>query len=332
MKNFIISMSIICVALSAASQEPGNLVHDGIKYKWNERTYDVTVDQIISSPATTSKLIIPPCIEVSMSHPLGGIEGTFTVSGIEPKAFSNINVDSIYLPPTIRELTPGALADCNARYISLPSRLMTIQQNAVTGLQHLDSLIIPEGVKIISPNAIIMSEQTGGSMCTYLELPSTLTYIGNWGLSGFKNLKKLRIRATTPPEATEESFGHAFYQALPIDGDVLMAIRGDLEVPQGSLDAYRNHPGWGAAFDNITEYSTAGIDTPVATPGNAGFQATSSRGCITVKTTAATNMTITTADGITVFSERVDGNRSLRMPSGVYIVSAPGRSVKLAVQ
>lgn len=332
MKNLIIFIALGCGALSVASQETGNLVHDGIKYKWNGRTYDVTVEQIINIPATTSKLIIPPHIEATMSHPLGGIEGTFTVSGIEPDAFSNINVDSICLPPTIRELTHGALADCNARYISLPAKLIAIQQNAVTGFQHLDSLTIPEGVQIISQNAIIMSEQTGGGMCTYLELPSTLTYIGNRGLSGLKNLKKLRIRATTPPEATKESFGYGFYQALPVDGDVIMAIRGDLEVPQGSLDAYRNHPGWGAAFDNITEYSTAGIDTPVAAPGNAGFQATSSRGCITVTAAAAVNITITATDGTVVFSERGEGSRSLRMASGVYIVSAPGHSLKLAVQ
>ncbi len=35
---------------------------------------------------------------------------------------------------------------------------------------------------------------------------------------------------------------------------------------------------------------------------------------------------------IFIFSERIEGRRSLLMASGVYIVSTPGHSVKLVVQ
>ena len=98
----------------------------------------------------------------------------------------------------------------------------------------ITSVTLPEGLTTIG-NGVF----NGCSSLTHVELPSTLTNVGQYQFLGCSALTSVSCFATTPPVVPDE-FG--VFVGLP--NSVM------LFVPEGSVSAYKNAPGW-KDFGNI---------------------------------------------------------------------------------
>lgn len=95
------------------------------------------------------------------------------------------------------------------------------QAFAFSSIQHLTA---PEGVKMLN-NQVFRN----ASSCTWLDLPSTTTYIGDWCF-GNSGLRTLTVRATTPPSMANGAFAAAYPS--------------NIYVPASAVDAYKAASVW----------------------------------------------------------------------------------------
>ena len=129
-----------------------------------------------------------------------------------------------------------------------------------------------------------------------------------------KNLASIKSLATTPP--TTREFTDAQYKNI------------NLSVPAGSLDKYKEDAIW-KNFFNIQEDTSTGISNVVARDGqgvkveNGNIVVDNAKGRVSVYDVA----------GTLINSVKAEGNRvEIAVPgSGVYIVRAGGKSVKVAM-
>ena len=98
----------------------------------------------------------------------------------------------------------------------------------------ITSVTLPEGLTTIG-NGVF----NGCSSLTHVELPSTLTNVGQYQFLGCSALTTVSCFATTPPDVYDET---AVFIDMP--NSVM------LFVPEGSVSAYKNAPGW-KDFGNI---------------------------------------------------------------------------------
>lgn len=308
-------------------------VVDNVRYLWKGYFDKVKVTGIDIADGCRT-ITIPDSVPVRISV-MGLISQKvrkMKVNEIESMAFDGVNLETLVLPEGIKDLPPLTFGkECRIRHLELPRGLEVIHTEALKCVRDLDSLIIPEGVRAIKPEAIGMY---GVNQARYLELPSTLTEIGDNGICNFSNLETLRIAAKTPPAATVQSFGHQSFCAF---GNGHIRAGGDLkpdvlEVPEGGAAAYRAHPAWGMVFPNIVEFSTASLPEPAVGAAAKRFEAKAEDGCIVVTAAKPVEISVAHPDGRVLFTGTVSGSRTLRVPRGVCVVSAQGQSTKLLVK
>lgn len=332
MKHLLIFAICGFVSVSSFATNHEKFVFNGVKYLWINESNEVSVERIVDPPEPSATLVIPSTItETILEEFLYPETVEFTVTGIESGAFNGISLESLILPPSIKEISTGALTGSTIRNLTLPSGLISIHPQGISNIRNLESLIIPEGTRILNRYAIDLRND-GNYELKYLELPSSIEYLGSWSLLGLVRLEKMRINATVPPEATINSFGIGF-GAYSMTDCIMPSINAAciLEVPRGCAETYRNHPEWGNAFYYISEFDPAGIDIPTENPASQSLSATSSPGCINITTNHLSNISVVRPDGAIVYTGHINGSTSLRMPSGVYIVSTLGHSIKLTV-
>ncbi len=98
---------------------------------------------------------------------------------------------------------------------------------------------------------------------TSVELPSTIVQVDNSSFAGCINLKRMTIRAVTPPDAgylfSEDYVGFYWYDQyaqVGFDGNTLYD-QVTIFVPSESVEAYRAHEEWGK-FTHIVPFIGAG--------------------------------------------------------------------------
>lgn len=157
---------------------------------------------------------------------------------IAAEAFSNTSLSGdIKIPETITHIGRNAFAETKISHIIFPQKLEFIEDNVCYGNQFLqDTVTIPPLIETIGERAF--------AECGKLDavvLPKKLQKIKDRAFENCYSMTYIHCQAVEPP-ALEES---AFYGVNKDNFTV--------EVPEGSVDAYRKAPGW-SEFKRISAY------------------------------------------------------------------------------
>lgn len=194
-----------------------------------------------AAPNMTGDVIIPQGVKR-----VNGIGGKPTsiyfpegVEEIGGDAFNGINSlkGDLKLPSTIKTIGRGAFVGTQISHIQLPEKLEIIEEYTLCGCSSLqDTLIIPSDVIQIKRGAF-----DGCKKLNAIILPAKLEQIWNDAFNECWSLDYIQCNAKTPP--------------LVEGGDFTGIEKNNftLVVPEGSVDAYRNAPGW-REFKRISAY------------------------------------------------------------------------------
>ncbi len=165
------------------------------------------------------------------------------------------------IPEGIVAIGSLAFAQCGlAQLPVIPSSVTSIGERAFVSCGDHGSLVVPETVTDIAPEAFIYGRFSTLTlpqsmdtipyrlfgMCQQMgeiTLPETVTTIDRLAFSWCTNLKKIYVYNPVPPTMDTVYYYHSF-DRVPRSATVY--------VPQGSLSAYQNAPGWNE-FNNIVE-------------------------------------------------------------------------------
>lgn len=193
-----------------------------------------------AAPQMTGDVIIPQGIK--KINGLGGNpssiyipEGVEEISNDAFRGLSSLKGD-IKIPKTVKTIGTAAFRGTSISHISLPEKLEIISDELLLGCKFLqDTLTIPSSVTQIrswafedcNMNAII--------------LPESLQQIWGNALNRCYSLDFIQCKAEMPPTIEDGRF------------EGIQKNNITLVVPEGSVDAYRNAPGWNE-FKRISAY------------------------------------------------------------------------------
>lgn len=165
------------------------------------------------------------------------------------------------IPDGIETIGPFAFGQCGLTQMpEIPSSVTSIGDHAFLSCNDHGSLVIPETVThfgqeafiygrfstITVPHTIDTIPYRMFGMCQWageVTIPGSITYIGDLAFSWCTKLKKIYVYNPVPPTMDTVVYYHSFDQ-VPRSATVY--------VPQGSLSAYENAPGWNE-FAHIEE-------------------------------------------------------------------------------
>ena len=173
------------------------------------------------------------------------------------------------IPEGIVAIGPYAFGQCGLTEMpEIPSSVTTIGDHAFLSCGDRGSLVIPETVTEIAQEAFLFSNFSTVTlpqsinaipyrmlgMCQKMgevTIPESITHIGDLAFSWCTKLKKIYVYNPVPPTMNTTEIYHSF-DRVPRSATVY--------VPQGSLSAYQNAPGWNE-FANIVEMSMFPVGT-----------------------------------------------------------------------
>ena len=261
-----------------------------------------------------------------------------TVTTIERSTFNGCtSLMGFDFPNSVAVIGDYAFQDCKGfTSIVIPNSVTTIGEGAFSGCSNIRELVFEDNeeelildwmafsscsfAKLYVGRNLTCKQTVYGYLMNFIYL--TDVTIGNlvtdvtailWDMN--KNLASIKSLATTPP-ATRD-FADTQYKNVKVT------------VPAGSLDNYKKDAIW-KNFLNIQEDTSTGISNVVARDGQGGIKV--ENGNIVVDN-AKGLVSIYDAAGTLVKSVNANGNRvEIAVPgSGVYIVRAGGKTVKVAM-
>jgi len=173
------------------------------------------------------------------------------------------------IPEGVMAIGAYAFAQCGLTQMpEIPTSVTTVGDHAFLSCNDHGSLVIPETVThfgqeafiygcfstITVPHTIDTIPYRMFGMCQYMgevTIPESITHIGDLAFSWCTKLKKIYVYNPVPPTMNTVAYYHSF-DRVPRSATVY--------VPQGSLSAYQNAPGWNE-FDNIVEMSMFPVGT-----------------------------------------------------------------------
>ena len=173
------------------------------------------------------------------------------------------------IPEGIVAIGPYAFAQCGlAEMPEIPSSVTSIGDHAFLSCGDHGSLVIPETVTHIASEAFIFSHFSTVTipqsidtvsyrmfgMCQWMgevTIPESITHIGDLAFQWCTKLSKIYVYNPVPPTVCTTEIYHSF-DRVPRSATIY--------VPQGSLSAYQNAPGWNE-FANIVEMSLFPVGT-----------------------------------------------------------------------
>ena len=197
-----------------------------------------------------------------------------TLTTIRNFAFDRCrNLESIVVPESVTTLESGAFYLCegmkrvqilcplqtlpstifyharNLESVELPNTIETIGGGAFDSCGSLASFVFPENVKVIESGAF------GGTGIEVLELPASLDSIGDQAFASMGGLQLIRVHAVVPPKCAGDMVFSNYYNT---DWRTYQEV--PLEVPEESIEAYKNAPVW-KNFSNICALgATTGVE------------------------------------------------------------------------
>ena len=202
----------------------GNLDENGFNFINRSKKSLHTIDLAGATNTTINDLAFYDC------YKLENLTLPKNIETIGYKAFAECkHLTELTIPATVTEIGESAFENC--RSISKltfeeGSNLETIGSWAFYNNHALESVELPEGVKEIGDAAFYG--------CTYLEditLPSSVERIGDNGFALCNQVKRMEVRATTPPTIEAKTF----YQ---VSRDI------DFVVPAEARNAYAQDEYW----------------------------------------------------------------------------------------
>lgn len=214
------------------------------------------------------KLVIPGSVKIIELEILcgSGIEELIVENGVEiiPEYafFECRKLRYVSLPASLKEFgCDGAVfVDCpelvrvdvdkdNEYYYSNGQVLVDKRTKTIIdgwGMENCNAADFP---KELLPTRIGDNAFRKQSLLRLLILPATIEEIGNGAFSGCKNLRQLNCYATVPPVLGKDAF-----KLDAINGKEFAPLQETLTllVPEASVEAYRNAPGW-KDFKHIIE-------------------------------------------------------------------------------
>jgi hypothetical protein len=145
-------------------------------------------------------------------------------------------------------------------YFTIPSSVRIIAERAFQCNKNLKEIIIPEGVEEIGPGAFLWSEKLrivtirgqidtipwrafdGCPSLESIELPFSVKSISGMAFINCGELRRIVIRNPEPPEMEGCKRGEDVDESWPFDG--VDTDRCVVQVPYGSVQKYRDAPGW----------------------------------------------------------------------------------------
>jgi len=186
-------------------------------------------------------------------------EGTIGIAGA---AFYNFyDLESIYLPDSIKYICDSAFYSCQISIIELPSSLTTIEQFAFASCA-ITTITIPNKVKEIESFAFVQCEHLISvtfnnnidifydytfALCSNLESVTFLGKVDTIQSNAFLNCTKLNtiiLNTKTPPKIAGQNFLSDASSNL------------NIFVPSSSLAIYKSIEGWSALCDKIFAQQT----------------------------------------------------------------------------
>lgn len=260
---------------------------------------------------------------------LANIEIPETVTEIEESAFSLCSsLDSVSIPDGVTKIADYTFNGCSSlANIIIPGNVTTIGEGAFLACDSLTSVTISEGVTTIGKNAFyhcaaltnielpcsVTSIGTevfeGCSSLTSVTMSEGLVSIGSYAFYECKGLACIISKETTPPWC----FNQVFYN---VDKSI------PVYVPMASVEAYKSANGW-SEFTNIIGKDFEGEETSVANVVADELVVRFDGGTLVVE--GVFDYEVYSTSGINL-------GKPERLGSGVYIVVANGRSVKVAVK
>lgn len=140
------------------------------------------------------------------------------------------------LPNSLKKIAEGAFYGANISHVNIPDKIEIINELSFAYTSLTDTLTVPSNVIQIKSRAFKGCEKLNAII-----LPEKLEHIWNDALDGCWSLDYIQCNAKTPP--------------LVEGGDFTGIEKNNftLVVPEGSVDAYRNAPGW-REFKRISAY------------------------------------------------------------------------------
>lgn len=115
--------------------------------------------------------------------------------------------------------------------------------------------------------------------------------------------------------------GRAQFAGVPLEACTLV-------VPDGCRKAYADAYIW-REFGRIVEQSE--YETGIGEVSGAGLDVSAADGVLRIVSAEPADVRVYDVSGVCVVSEQVCGERGFGLPGGVYVVTADGRSVKVAL-
>ena len=165
---------------------------------------------------------------------------------------------------------------------------------AFEGMYHLTNIKLPNGILGIGNLAI------NATQITEIEIPSAVTFIGDYAFDNNNLLKTVVCKIPTPIEIKDDTFRYTMCQS-----------EGALYVPDGSVDAYKAAPVWKefAEIKPISSYSGIQDVTDIAN---------------------GSKLVVFNTQGVKVYEGDKDSMAALA--PGIYIVRQGNKTVKILVK
>lgn len=203
------------------------------------------------------------------------------VTRIEGHAFKGLRFNSsLYLPDGIEYIGTSAFMDSKIKgELHLPNSIKYIGESAFAHSYISGELHIPEGVVVIYesafsrnfdltelylPKSVNQIQEFAFADCSSIRkiyLKKDIEYIGDYAFSGCYGVTTFQCLAETPPVLGTDPF-------LFMDFDHAI-----LEVPESSVEKYRNSEGWNR-FKYITAYHELAVGLSDITCLNSGISRT----------------------------------------------------------
>lgn len=165
---------------------------------------------------------------------LGKITIPTSVTTIGNSAFRGCNSLTIMDLTKITSVGSYAFANCIGGQLTISSSIVSIGDYAFSSLSDLTSLTFEEGLQTIGEYAFYNSNTTG---IISLDLPSTITSIGNKAFYGCSNMQEVEISAVTPPTLGSDVF---YYSKVTSGSTSIVKYVNNIHVLSDSLSLYKS--------------------------------------------------------------------------------------------
>ena len=224
-----------CANFSGILKLPDSLTEIGPGNQWDSHGAFYGMKSIIG------KLELPRNLKI-----INGFGGLSISNVIFPEApaqigtcafFNSCIKNSVVIPESVSVIGEMAFYNCDVPDIKLPASLGGIRSWSFAYCKNLsDTITIPNNVEVIEGYAF---KECG--KLTAVVLPAKLASIGERAFENCYSLQFMRCDAAEPP-----TLGESVFDGVNKDNFTL-------EVPEQSVEAYRNAPGW-REFRRIAAY------------------------------------------------------------------------------